>query len=365
MIKQVKHYTIQLMAGANIATVVMMLLVGYSDRLNPATHPLLSTLGMAFPFFVVANLLFLFFWLTFKWTKVWIPIVGFFLAYIPIHIYMPFHIPQELPDSTFKLVSYNVCGYGGNFKYENGFETVRDYLRDEQADIVCLQEDNDTWRRNVFKEYEKIFAYNDTAVLCKSELSFNALGIHTRFPIVRRERIDYHSVVNNGSVAWWLKVGKDTLIVINNHFEGCHLNQTDREQYRQMLKGELVRDSVRKESKLLMVKLAEANAKRSVQIDRVCEYVRAHAGYPIIVCGDFNDNPLSYSCHAMSQMLKDCYVETGRGIGLSFNQKAFLFRIDHVFCSENIQPFNCKVDSKMDASDHYPISCRLKIMPKD
>lgn len=364
MIKQIKRFTIQVVAGANIATVIIMLLVGYSDRLNPAAHPLLSTLGMTFPFFVVANLLFLFFWLTFKWTKAWIPIVGFFLAYGPIHIYMPFHMSQEVPDSTFKLVSYNVCGYGGNYKYENGFEKVRDYLCDEKADIVCVQEDNDTRRHYVFKEYEKIFAYNDTVVLSNTKQSFNAVGIHTRFPIVRCERIDYHTESNNGSVAWWLQVGKDTLIVVNNHFESCHLNNNDRRQYKQILKGQLESDSIRKESKLLMVKLAEANAKRSVQIDRVCEYVREHAGYPIVVCGDFNDNPLSYSRYAMSKVLKDCYVETGRGIGLSFNQRAFLFRIDHVFCSENIQPFNCKVDNNMDASDHYPIACWLKIMAK-
>lgn len=349
-----------MLTGANIATIIVMLLVGYSDRLNPTDHPILSTVGMTFPFFLLANMAFLVFWLVFKWSRAWLPVVGFFLAYVPINIYIPLHTSQEVPDGTIKLISYNVCSYGGNYKYENGFEKVLGYLNDQQPDIVCIQEDADTWRRYVFKEYSKTFAYNDTLVLANNELTLNALGIHTRFPIVKRERIAYSSL-SNGSAAWWLKVDNDTLIVINNHFESCHLSTQDRNQYRHIIKGEIPSDSLRTESQMLLVKLAEANAKRAGQIRTVRKYVESHPGYPVVLCGDFNDNPISYSRHTMSTVLTDCFVATGRGVGLSYNQKAFSFRIDHVFCSEDIQPFNCQVDSEMDASDHYPILCWLKI----
>ena len=360
MIKQLKKFVVQMLTGANIATIIVMLLVGYSDRLNPTDHPILSTVGMTFPFFLLANMAFLVFWLVFKWSRAWLPVVGFFLAYVPINIYIPLHTSQEVPDGTIKLISYNVCSYGGNYKYENGFEKVLGYLNDQQPDIVCIQEDADTWRRYVFKEYSKTFAYNDTLVLANNELTLNALGIHTRFPIVKRERIAYSSL-SNGSAAWWLKVDNDTLIVINNHFESCHLSTQDRNQYRHIIKGEIPRDSLRTESQMLLVKLAEANAKRAGQIRTVRKYVESHPGYPVVLCGDFNDNPISYSRHTMSTVLTDCFVATGRGVGLSYNQKAFSFRIDHVFCSEDIQPFNCQVDSEMDASDHYPILCWLKI----
>ena len=352
-----------MMTGANVATVVVMLLVGFSDRIHPADHPLVSTLGMAFPILLVINMAFLLFWLIFKWTRAWIPVVGYVFAYVPISIYMPINASTTHPDEALKLVSYNVCSFGGNYKYEQGFEKVRDYLIDEKADIVCLQEDNDSWRRYCFKQFEERgLAYNDTIVLCHDAMRFNCLGIHTRFPIIRRERIDYPTASNNGSAAWWLQVDGDTLIVVNNHFESCHLNQEDRAQYRQLLKGEIARDSVRAESQLLMVKLAEANAKRSEQIETVCNYVDQYLGrYPVIACGDFNDNPISFSRHMMAKRLRDCFVETGRGVGLSYNQKAFSFRIDHIFCSSDITPYECFVDSKMDASDHYPMVCWLKI----
>lgn len=363
MIKQLKAFTVRLIAGANVATVLVMLLVGYSDRLNPADHPLLSTLGMTLPVFLLINLVFLFFWLVFKWRMVWISVLGLVLAYVPISIYMPLNSSQDIPEGALKIISYNVCAYGGNFKYDDGFEKVRDYLVEEKPDIVCIQEDIDTWRRYVFLHYEKTFAYNDTMVIANNPQSYNALGIHSKYPIIHRERIAYPSKAN-GSVAWWLKVGDDTLIVVNNHFESCHLNKDDRAQYLQMIKGKMPRDSVREESKLLLVKLAEANAKRSGQIRTVRQYALDHGQYPMIVCGDFNDSPISYSRHAMAEVLTDCYATTGKGIGLSYNQKAFSFRIDHFFCNDKLQPYRCEIDGKMDASDHNPLICWVKIAPK-
>ena len=361
VIRQLKKITLHIFAGANTATVVLMLLVGYSDRLYPVDHPILSTAGMVLPFFLLANLVFLLFWLTFKWRYAWIPLAGYALAYVPISIYMPIHPRQTVPEDAFKIISYNVCCYGGNYKYENGFDTILQYLQDEKADIVCVQEDADGKKRQrVVEKYAKAFPHNDTLVIMESPKALSAIGIHTRYPIIRRERIEYPSFAN-GSAAWWLQIGSDTVIVINNHFESCHLNKNDRQQYRNILHGELTRDSIRSESQVLLVKLAEANAKRAVEIDAVRRYADEHSQYPVIVCGDFNDNPISYSRHAMSQTLTDCFVSTGTGIGLSYNQKAFSFRIDHIFCSEKITPYNCKVDNKFDASDHYPIQCWLKI----
>ena len=363
MIKQLKAFTVNLVAGANIATVILMLCAGYADRLNPLDYPRLSCFGMTFPVFLVVNLLFLFFWLTFKWRKAWIPVLGYLLAYFPISIYMPMNLKQTVSDQSLKVISYNVCTYGGNYKYENGFDTVFNYLKRQQADIVCLQEDVDTWRRYVFIRYNKFYPYNDTTIFCNTSMSLNGVGIHTRFPIIRKERIPYESVAN-GSVAYYLQVGSDTLLVINNHLEGTHLSGEDRNNYKRLLRGKMERDTVKAESMYLIDKLATAAAKRAPQAEAVHRYIETHRQYPIIVCGDFNDNPISYSRRTIAQGLTDCFVETGKGIGLSYNQKAFSLRIDHFFCNEKLEPYYCKIDGEMDASDHNPLICWLKIKQK-
>ncbi len=361
MIKQLKSLTVNIVAGANIATVLLMLAAGYSDRINPASYPLLSTLGMTFPVFLIINLLFIFFWLTFKWKRLWIPLAGYALAYPPLTLYMPMNSTQEVPDSTITFISYNVCSYGGNYKYHEAFDTIHHYLARQKADIVCIQEDVDTWRRYVLPRYQKTFPYNDTIFLStKSDLT-NALGIHSRYPILKREQIRYTSVAN-GSVAWYLKIGKDTVIVINNHLETTHLTKEEREEYTTMIKGKMGRDTIREESMQLLKKLGYSNALRAKGADAVHAYIEAHKQYPMIVCGDFNDNPISYSRRTIAKGLTDCFAETGRGIGLSFNQKGFFFRIDHILCSSHFTPYNCQVDDEMDASDHYPIMCKLKLV---
>ncbi len=363
MINQLKTFSVNIIAGANMATVLLMLAAGYADHINPADHPMLSNLGMLFPFFLIANLLFIFFWLTFKWKKLWIPILGYALAYVPLTVYLPLHGTQDVPEGTIKFMSYNVCQYGGNWKYEQGFDTIYNYLKREDPDIVCIQEDVDSWRRFVFLRYQKIYPYNDTVFFEKTNTSMNGVGIHSKYPILRRERINYPSRAN-GSMAYYLLIDGDTILVINNHLEATHLSKEDRSRYTEMLSGKMKRDTVKEESLVLLEKLGQASAKRAVGADAVHRYIEEHCQYPMIVCGDFNDNPISYSRRTIAKGLKDCFVETGKGLGLSYNQKGFYFRIDHILCSDHFEPYNCEIDSKMDASDHYPISCRLKIVHK-
>jgi len=363
MIKQIKQFAINMVAGANIATVLLMLATGFSDRLHPGSHPLLSIIGTAFPIFLLLNLLFVLFWITFNWKKLWIPIVGYVLAYVPISTYMPMNQRQDVPEECIKILTYNVCAYGGNYKYEDAFERITDYLRKQQADIVCTQEDVDTWRRYMMNSYQKLYPYNDTTVFVNTAWAFNGMGIHTRYPILRKERIRYPSAAN-GSMAYFLKKGKDTLLVINNHLENTHLTLEDRARYKTMLKGDMESDTARAESMQMLDKLSQAAAIRARAVDAVKNYMKAHSQYPTIVCGDFNDTPISYSRHALAESLTDCFTASGRGIGLSYNQKGFWVRIDHILCSSDFTPYNCQVDSKTDFSDHYPMFCWLKMRDK-
>ena len=61
--KNLQDFTVRLIAGGNIATIVCMLLIGFSDRINPVSHPLLANIGLFFPVFLAINVGFLFFWL--------------------------------------------------------------------------------------------------------------------------------------------------------------------------------------------------------------------------------------------------------------------------------------------------------------
>lgn len=363
MIKQLKKFTIQLIAGANLAIVVLMLLVGFSDRIDPEQHPLLACAGMTFPIFLLANLLMLCFWTLFAWRKLWIPVAGFILAYVPINIYMPVRAMESPPDDALKLVSYNVCGYGSTITQGDHFDSIFSYLRHQQADIICLQEDNDTWR-SADDRFAEHFAHNERVRICSDETKLsNHIGLHTRFPILRSERIDLtSSACFNGAAAFYLQVGTDTMLVVGCHLENIHLDKKDREQYKEILKGNIKGDTAKTESKYLLGKFSDAMKIRAAQAKAIRQYIGEHRGNgAVIVCGDFNDTPISFARHTISEGLTDCFAASGRGLGLSYNQKGFNFRIDYILCSEDLTPYYCLVDSKIEESDHYPVICWLKM----
>lgn len=349
-----------MLTGACAMTSLFLIGIGYSDYINPVSHPTLACLGLLFPFFIVANLIMLFVMLIFKWKRAVIPIIGFVIAYGPIRTYIPLHIKKDVPEGCVKILSYNVCGYGGNYRYEKAVDTITSYIQRIDPDIVCLQEDHGGKGGNPVEAWKKIYPYNDTTHVSKPQaVNINAIGIHTRFPIIRKERIQYESDYN-GSVAYFLQWGQDTLIVINNHLESTHLSTDDRTRYKQVIKGDMERDAAEAEIHILINRLGASMAKRAPEADALHRYVLDHADYPIILCGDFNDTPISYARRVVSQSLTDCFVESGCGLGLSFNQKGFNFRIDHIMCSQHFTPYNCTVDANMDASDHNPIICWLE-----
>jgi len=364
MITTIKKIILNTLAGANLATVLLMLFTGYSDRICPEGHEWLACAGMIFPVFVIVNLLFVPLWVLLSWKRLFIPLIGFGLAYVPIRIYMPLHgAPAAPPEGAIRIVSWNVCGYGGNYKYEHAFDSVFKYVKEQQADIVCIQEDMGDKHKAVSR-YAEFYPYNDTTRIHDAHHRMtNALGLHTRFPILRKERID-EQLETYSSVAYYLLIHGDTVLLINNHLESTHLSPDDRSRYKEMLQGGMKRDTVQAETRFLVSRLGDSMVKRAPQARAVSDYVDAHRQYPIIVCGDFNDTPISYTRHTIAKGLTDCFVESGSGFGVSFNQKGFNFRIDHLMVSEHFVPYGCEIDAENDVSDHYPLLCWLKMVQK-
>lgn len=356
----IKNILMHVFTGASVATTLFMVFVGYSDRINPVSHPILACLGMTMPFFIIANLLFLVAWVLIKWRRVWIPLLGFIIAYAPIRTYFPMHGSSKVPEGCIKVMSYNVGCYDGNKDYGDAcFDSIYNYVKRQNAHIVCTQEDH---KSNIptMERFQELYPFNDTIHINPEDKYYNVLGIHSRFPIIRYERIPYKSKAN-GSIAFFLQIGKREVIVINNHLESFHLTPEDRQNYKNVLKGDVDSKTMETETRSLVKKVSEAMAKRAPQAEAVHRYIEAHKNYPIIVCGDFNDTPISYTRHTIAQDLIDCYVETGTGAGISYNQKGFSFRIDQMMCSNHFHPFLCKVDNSIKASDHYPIICSMAL----
>ena len=178
------------------------------------------------------------------------------------------------------------------------------------------------------------------------------------------ERIFYKSSIN-GSVAFYLKIENDTVIVINNHLESNVFTLEDRQQVSDIVSGRLKSEVVKTDTRNLLEKVTRAAKIRTPQVDSIAQYVQNHSQYPIILCGDFNSWPNSYPHYRLANLLTDCYTETGLGPGWTYNRNHIDVRIDNIMCSHHWKPYACFVDDKATASDHFPVTCWLKYRQKE
>ena len=361
MLKKTKIIASAILATVNAIVIVAMLIMGYSSHIQPTEHPMLACIGLPFPAALAANTALLVVWLLFSWKKAWLPLLGFIVCYQSIRTYLPLNYPQAPPEGAIKVLSYNVQMFNDKTLTPDLRSPIADYIAESGADIVCLQEAKvpDGQMRKALKTVDSIYQYRDTTVLERG--SAYCMTLYSKYPILRKRIISYPSG-GNFSVASVVSIDGKEVTVINNHLESNRLNEEIKDKFTQMVKGDASKNEAKKDSKQLIKMLAQAVEIRAPQADSVANYIAKlkSRGASIIVCGDFNDHPLSYVHHTIAKDLTDCYVASGNGPGASYNHNLMLVRIDNILCSDDWEPYGATVDRKTAASDHYPIYCWLK-----
>lgn len=77
-------------------------------------------------------------------------------------------------------------------------------------------------------------------------------------------------------------------------------------------------------------------ARRNAQADMLRREI-SRSPYPVIVSGDFNDTPTSYSYRTLRRTLQDCFLKAGCGLGGSYQPLGCLMRIDYTLCSDDFE----------------------------
>lgn len=341
----------------NIAVIAGMLVTGFSGHIDPAEHPLLSTIGFAFPAFLIADIAFVLFWVVFRWRRVWVPVVGLLLAYSPTMYFCPINRAKDIPAGSIKVISYNVLNFNEGDVIPGEPNPILQYLVDAKADIVCMQEFSRIGGQDsLWNEVDKMYPYNDTLRIGWS----TCIALYSRFPIKSKQNLNIKSEGNMAGVFTLTMDDGSEVRVINAHLETVGLSAEQRNEFREMVHGDKNRHEIRRESKALVTRIGESSAIRAPQARTINEYIEQHEGENIIFCGDLNDHPLSYVHHTIARRLKDCYREAGRWTGYSFHYNSMYVRIDNIMCSDNWEVYECHVDRSIDLSDHYPICCFLK-----
>lgn len=364
--RHIGNFVAYLILIGNILLVCFLLLSAYSPLINPETYPNLSCLGLIFPVFLFFNIGFVIFWLFIKRRYILLSLLGLILCFGQIRTYIPFNFRtklQDIPENRIKLLSYNVMAFDEYRKHTSDAPNpIIQYILRSKADIVCMQEfmfSND--KRYLTKEEIdgafKDYPYQNIVKIGDGDASTNHLACYSKYPIISAKKLKYGSSYN-GSVAYELVIRGDTVTLINNHLESNKLTKKDKVVYEQIIKDPQAKE-VSNGVKQLVNKLAEASAIRSNQARVIADEIASSRHSAIIVCGDFNDTPISYTHRIIARNLDDAFTQSGRGLGISYNQNRFYFRIDNILISNNLKSYNCTVDRRIKESDHYPIWCYI------
>ena len=357
MLKSIGKILLHLATGATIATVALLWISAYSAHIPPEKHGWLDVLGLCFPIFAAGNAAALLGWLIMRSKRAILPLAGFVCCISDVQAYCPVNIPQPAPKGCLKVLSYNTMNFAAGSGDTATGKHITDYILSSEADIVCIQEGEyyKGWK-NAEKQLRKRYPYiatldNNTAV--------SLLRCFSRYPIVEKKSLPIISETNCVGIFKIALSRDDTIHVINCHLQSDNLTKTDRENYKSLVKGEQ-QDGAKTTVFSLVRKLSAAARVRSTQTDSIMQYIERNKEYPMILCGDFNDSPISYPRRKISTALTDAYKASGIGPGFSFNRDGMFVRIDHIFCSKHWKPFGATVDRSIKHSDHYPIYAFLK-----
>jgi len=309
---------------------LLLLLASYiAPRVHPDFFWHISLLGIFFPAILIINIIFGIYWL-FSWKK-------YFWANLVIILLGTSHIDNIIAnqknildqkkfnelqknkkhqfDQLINIMSYNVrlFNQNENINDDDIANKIQDAIRKEQPNILCIQEFNLT------NETTKIFdLYN------QKNANDNKIQIITEYKVIKTGYIKSKNICVYKDI-----VLNDTIRVYNIHLQSNWV----------------------KSMKLSYKNRVSEALEIKQHIDK--------SPYPVIVCGDFNDTPISYTYSNLKKGLADSFKESGIGIGNSYVGIPTL-RIDYILHSKKYKSYNYK-KNKYELSDHYPISCDILI----
>jgi endonuclease/exonuclease/phosphatase family metal-dependent hydrolase len=301
---------------------------------------------------------------------IFLSLVTILLGWSDLDSIYPVHFGKKEPVSgpEFTILTFNIHSLYGNMQVQSIPETrsqVMEFLNARKADIVCTQEffavgeDFDKtvsrFTRSIDLEHHYFKNYRDF----DNNRKINAIATFSRYPVT-----DTGSFCFEGKSVYAiftdLAIGADTFRVYNLHLESIRLSKDDYSFYSQLTEPDSEKTQIREGSRKMLWKMRKAWKERARQV----ESLKSHIGsspYPVIICGDFNDTPSSYTYHQLSDGRSDAFRKAGSGLfGSTYAGKLPSFRIDYLLSDDrfSVQSYNMY---EVDLSDHYPVMARFTI----
>ena len=338
------------------------------------------------------------YWLRRNWRVALLPVVALALTWPQVQRGLALHVPigekvstknQELgggktlrstffaaPPNTVSLLSANVRIFNvyaqlrdPDFASSTGF--IR-WLAESPADVLCLQEyynepGGSKEDGSVFRSERALGRANGRHSFVSTTLT-NAIGaefgmaIFSRFVIVRRGVIPFGKLSQNH--AMWADLARpaartgrsrpDTIRVFNLHLQSMSMADAD------IATATESRAGLRQKAPNLLRRFRNGAVARGAQVDTVLARI-ARSPYPVLLAGDLNDPPYSYTYDQLADEFQNAWATVGLGPGFTYNGRLPGLRIDQQFAGPQWQVRGCRVHREINWSDHFPVEAVYRL----
>lgn len=318
-----------------------------APHVEPHLFPWLPLFGLVFPFLFIANVLLVVNWLLRRSKKVLLPLSVLVVSLLYVDRFFGFASSesQSVP-GMFTVATYNMgnarAGYDRDQDKRNTkrqkLEKYLDLLG--PADIICIQEKGafaTDVLQSVFDEHNH-YTHKDKGA-----------AILTRYDILDQGVIDFGTKTN--SCLWAdLKVAEDILRVYSVHLQSNMITNDAKQVIRD---GDLQQDQTWQRIRRILRRFTTNHQTRVDQSHLIAEHI-AQSPHPVLLCGDLNDTPMSYTYEVLTTGLKDSFLAQGKGLASTYADDIPFLRIDYVLAGDNVDIIAHDV-KPAPYSDHYPV----------
>jgi endonuclease/exonuclease/phosphatase family metal-dependent hydrolase len=270
--------------------------------------------------------------------------------------------PQQFSVMTFNTSSMGLKDYKEVTAIKNN---IYQAIEETSPGILCLQEfytNNRTGFSDNITDIQKRFHYPYFYFTCDKTSWYTwqyGIILFSKYPIVSAQTIPCgHSSVGSGSSILQadILVHEDTIRVITAQLQSYMFKSADYSFI------QLKDPADMGEGKSLIGRMRRTIHKRAEQARQMAALI-AESPYPTIVCGDFNDTPVSYTYNTISNNMQDAFLYDGWGLGRTLSFLSPTLRIDYILAQQRLEVLNYRTIKKK-GFEHYPVTARF-VLKKD
>lgn len=344
----------------NVLAALGLLLSYLATFVSPSEIWWLVLFALGYPLLLIVNIAFIVYWLfrrkTWMYLSLGVVLIGLPFVTQFFQLFPKNQIPEQA--NSLKVLNYNVRLFDLH-DWEEGSDTrdqILKLIQRRDADVMCFQEfyhngskRSFPTRNRLLEMYPDIHYHEFYTHELAGKQHFGGVTF-SKYPIINKGNVPFTSDNNNYCMFTDIVAHGDTLRVYNLHLMSIRF---EREDYTLVEEGASTFKQVVKGGWRIGKRLTETSVKRSMQSQKVLESV-SQSPYPVILCGDFNDTPVSYVYEQFDDHLTDSFTEAGSGIGNTYIGVFPSFRIDYVWHSSTLNSANYRTLPEK-FSDHHPI----------